>query len=411
MGSIKMLALGLFLLASLNIASGVQLGGECWSSANGIAPGGCDSGTQCGPWNPSGGGWDTVSPWYCVAYPNLKDGATCDYDKKIGLCDTGLSCISGKCADPSAAPTSAPTPCAPTYEGEPKSTCMDTSYPSLYENKCCKLNFTCDLIPKSTRTSFCNGKDLPLGSTCWSDGQSNGTCLSGLLCKTAAGATSGKCSEWTEDSTCQATGVPGHNVCWNSDSKTFVKEGSCCHEYNTGNPDVTCMRDGDNSQGDRFCMMTKIQINQPCGNTAAANYLGLCDRSSDPKLECISGTCVEAPAPTTEAPTPEPAPDCGKGGIKCYDGDTYAETTCCAGVDCPYVDTYTTQYCPTGAGPATCTASSATARPSDVGGVKCWNGAGAAAEPNVDCCFGACPVTASSTADEQKVDGVCPNPA
>merc|ERR1712179_754553 len=83
------------------------------SSANGIAPGGCDSGTQCGPWNPSGGGWDTVSPWYCVAYPNLKDGATCDYDKKIGLCDTGLSCISGKCADPSAAPTTTSTP-APT---------------------------------------------------------------------------------------------------------------------------------------------------------------------------------------------------------------------------------------------------------------------------------------------------------
>ena len=35
---------------------------------------------------------------------------------------------------------------------------------------------------------------------------------------------------------------------------------------------------------------------------------------------------------------------------------------------CPYVDTTTTVYCPTGAGPATCTASSTNARPSDIGG-------------------------------------------
>ena len=45
----------------------------------------------------------------------------------------------------------------------------------------------------------------------------------------------------------------------------------------------------------------------------------------------LSGTCVEPPA-TTEAPATTPAPACGKEGIKCYDGDTYAETTCCAGV-------------------------------------------------------------------------------
>ena len=46
--------------------------------------------------------------------------------------------------------------------------------------------------------------------------------------------------------------LPGHNVCWNSDSKTSIKGGNCCPDFNTGDTDVGCMRDGDNPQGDRY---------------------------------------------------------------------------------------------------------------------------------------------------------------
>ena len=80
--------------------SGVQLGGECWSSVNGVslmmmmmmmimtlmpqvAAGGCDAGTQCGPWAPETNKWDGSSPWYCLAFPRLQSGATCDYANKV----------------------------------------------------------------------------------------------------------------------------------------------------------------------------------------------------------------------------------------------------------------------------------------------------------------------------------------
>ena len=65
------------------IVAQVSIGGECWSSANGVASGGCTSGTQCGPWLPDGGSWDGTSPWYCLASPKLTSGATCDYATKV----------------------------------------------------------------------------------------------------------------------------------------------------------------------------------------------------------------------------------------------------------------------------------------------------------------------------------------
>ena len=65
------------------ILAQVSIGGECWSSANGVAAGGCASLTQCGPWLPDGGSWDGTSPWYCLASPKLTSGATCDYAAKV----------------------------------------------------------------------------------------------------------------------------------------------------------------------------------------------------------------------------------------------------------------------------------------------------------------------------------------
>jgi len=291
---------------------------------------------------------------------------------------------------------------------------MDTKYPDLYKDKCCKDPFTCDLITDSTRTSFCSGKDLPENSVCWSDGQSSGTCADGLICKTPADATSGTCTKFTEDPTCQATGtgVKANMVCYNSESKTYIKGGKCCNDFNTDSTDVGCMRDGANPQGDRFCMMTKIAEGGACGNTEADNYLGLCDRTGTDLLECIDGKCAKpppTPAPT-QAPDPTEAPVCGGEGAKCRDGNTYLETDCCNGAECPY-DQYVNTYCPAAAGPATC------ADGESPPGTKCWDATTQAAVGTPDflgkCCYEGvddtkkCPVAAAADTGSDK-DAVCP---
>ena len=58
------------------VSAQLGVGGECWSSANGVAGGGCSPGTQCGPWLPDGGTWDRSAPWYCVANPAIAAGAS-----------------------------------------------------------------------------------------------------------------------------------------------------------------------------------------------------------------------------------------------------------------------------------------------------------------------------------------------
>ena len=72
-----------FIYPSESYSAQVSIGGECWSSANGVAAGGCTSGTACAPWLPDGGSWDGSSPWYCLAMPKLASGATCDYATKV----------------------------------------------------------------------------------------------------------------------------------------------------------------------------------------------------------------------------------------------------------------------------------------------------------------------------------------
>ena len=76
-----------------------SVGQECWSSANGVVTGGCASGTQCGPWLPNGGTWNGNDAWYCIKSGTnaLADGASCNYDSKIGkyhLCFADLSQLS-----------------------------------------------------------------------------------------------------------------------------------------------------------------------------------------------------------------------------------------------------------------------------------------------------------------------------
>jgi len=79
-------------------AAPVSIGGECWSSANGVAAGGCKPGTKCRPWLPDQGSWDGSSPWYCLATPKLASGDKCDYETKRSLCDTGMTCCNNVCS-------------------------------------------------------------------------------------------------------------------------------------------------------------------------------------------------------------------------------------------------------------------------------------------------------------------------
>ena len=55
----------------------------CWSRTGGVVINGCTQGTQCGPWLPSGGTWDGSSAWYCLSYPKLSSGASCDYTNYV----------------------------------------------------------------------------------------------------------------------------------------------------------------------------------------------------------------------------------------------------------------------------------------------------------------------------------------
>jgi len=153
-------------------------------------------------------------------------------------------------------------------------------------------------------------------------------------------------------------------------------------------------------------MPTKLAAGEPCGWTAASNYAGMCDRTVDPKLECIDGKCAAPAAPGPSPPAPSPPTACSNQGVKCYDGDMaepVSGITCCNNVVCPITtDPFASAYCPVAAGTPTCTGSGTA-----LYDVKCWDGAGnsgagAAVDPAVACCYGDCTVSSGT------VDGYCP---
>jgi len=358
------------LLAALvfNSASAqVALGGVCWSSASGVVQGGCASGTQCGPWLPNGGTWDGSSSWYCLALPRLTAGQSCDYTTYRGLCATGLSCCSGVCttgttctataspttaapttaapttaAPTTAAPTTAaPTTAAPTTAAttaacdiDAQVVCGDTNYPAMYEGRCCKSPYTCTLLTGSTRTSMCQGSDLPAGSTCWSNSASSGSCVSGTLC------TDGICTVSTLPTcTGPTTGVAGSNIC----ASSGVSYGSCCPNPTTGLTTNFCSQPTDSS--DSFCMAYNIPEGSSCGTTSAETYAGFCIAG----LNCINGVCSSAT--TTAAPTTA----CAASGATCWDGTNVQPPTdfagCCNNAPCgPITNPTTTYQCPASAG-------------------------------------------------------------
>merc|ERR1711915_943247 len=169
--------------------------GTCWSSSTGVVSGGCCGGTQCAPWLPSGGTWDGSSAWYCLFLPKLPLGTACNYDNKIGLCESGTFCnniCSATCvtsAPTSAAPTTgaattgaattgaattvaattvaattvAATTAAPTTTTnncalEAQAPCAHADYPDMVFG-CCKTPYTCTLV--TDKVSQCTGTNLP----------------------------------------------------------------------------------------------------------------------------------------------------------------------------------------------------------------------------------------------------------
>merc|ERR1719239_260354 len=340
----------LLVALAVNSASAqVALGGVCWSTATGVVIGGCASGTQCGPWLPTGGSWDGSSAWYCLALPKLTAGASCDYSNFRGLCATGLSCCSGVCTTgtsctttaptvapttaPTTATTTAPTTTAPTTTAPTttaatttaacdlaeKVVCGDTSYPSLYAAKCCVSPYICSLITGSTRTSMCQGSDLPVGSTCWTDSVSSGTCASGSICtKTNPTDATGTC----QVSTCSGptTGVSGQNICFNGEAG--VSYGTCCPDPNTGNTNVNCFPDISGASTDSFCMAFNIPEGTPCGTTSF---------TADASCPASAGTKPCSPAGTPCTTTG----DIAVPGVTCCNGICPASPTATGPTNCP----------------------------------------------------------------------------
>jgi len=400
----------LFLVALVldSASAQVALGGVCWSTTTGVVKGGCASGTQCGPWLPNGGTWDGSSPWYCLALPKLSVGASCDYATFKGLCDTGLSCCSGVCtsgttctttaapttaapttaapttaAPTTAAPTTAaPTTAAPTTAAATTAACDiaaqvvcgDTSYPSMYEGRCCVSPYTCSLITGSTRTSMCQGTDLPEGSTCWSNSASSGTCVSGTICQKASSTdATGTCTVSTLAACSGPTvGVSGGNICRNA-ALPDANYGSCCPNPDTGIETIMCFPATDGgSNPDSFCMAYNIPAGGSCGTTSADNYNGYCASG----LNCINGICSSA---TTTA---APATTCGYSGEKCWDSASVQPPTgfsgCCNNAPCgPILNPTTTDY--------NC-AASAGEKPCDPKGTLCSNSGLQGVISTVKCC-------------------------
>jgi len=381
----------------------VTLGGVCWSTSAGVVAGGCASGTQCGPWLPNGGVWDGRSSWYCLALPKLSVGASCDYTTFKGMCATGLSCCSGVCtsgttctttaAPTTAAPTTAPTTAAPTTAAPTTAApttvaattaacdiaaqvvCGDTSYPSMYEGRCCASPYTCSLITGSTRTSMCQGTDLPEGSTCWSNSASSGTCVSGTICKKASTTdATGTCTVSTLAACSGPTvGVSGGNICRNAALPT-VNYGDCCPNPNTGIDTVMCLLATDGGTNpDGFCMAYNIPDGGSCGTTSAENYNGYCASG----LNCNNGVCSSA---TTTA---APATNCAYSGQTCWDGAAVQPATgisgCCNNALCGPITNPLVDY--------TC-AASAGEKPCDPAGTLCSAANGGGAIAGVSCCGG-----------------------
>jgi len=349
----RMLAISFFLglLLIKSSAGQASVGQECWSRANGVVSGGCASGTQCGPWLPplGAGIWDGSSAWYCLNTNQLADGASCNYDAKIGYCSSG-TCCSGTCgtcttssssdsSDSSDSATTTPQACS-VYAGE---FCDDTLLGSAggYPKTCCD-GLTCTAAAGSTRTYICGGSDIADGSRCQPSAVSgvNATCTSASVCTCtdAADASTCTCNAYVDQAACTQSGVGLRSMCYNGDVQQQIKGSYCCGSTST----EYCIDSDEKPAGqaayDKYCMPYKLAAGAACGLNAAANFAGACDAAAG--LECSGGVCVTAPTtqttPTTPTTEPITTPSCTATGTDaanlCYENGAVKEgVTCCSG--------------------------------------------------------------------------------
>merc|ERR1719410_2015224 len=329
--------LGLLIRSSAGQAS---VGQECWSSANGVVSGGCASGTQCGPWLPNGGSWNGNDAWYCIKSGTnaLADGASCNYDSKIGYCSSGTCCsgVCGSCTTTSTTSTTTGTGSTDTTtttafqcSANGGEVCDDTQFPQTYPKTCCE-GLTCQAVTGSTRTKMCGGSSVPENGTCVENSaHMNATCASPLVC------VSGVCTNFTDDPSCATAGLTGYNLCYNGDLSVAVKNSRCCAYDAANNPGagVYCIPSEDAGVSDRFCMPYGLEEGDACGATTAAGYAGLCGAN----MGCISGVCATTASTstitsTTTTSTTTTTVACSAAGTACWANSApVAGVTCCSG--------------------------------------------------------------------------------
>jgi len=281
--AVLVLVFGCFISHS-NGQTEVGVGQECWSSTGGVHQ--CASGLMCSHWHPNGEIWDGQSPWYCLFSPKHTEGEICNYDLKVGLCASGLTCCNGRCASGTC---QTPTP-------DPS--CVDTGLPgfNLCYNGTTDLGLCCpdyytgstqvyclptEDIP-ATQDRYCMRHNIASGDPCGRTAATNyaGVCQKDLTCN-------------PETNICEATPVPcsGANVkCWDGATVSPVEGVHCCD---------------------------RCEI-------AAFNMDGLCSASS-------TGSCAVDESPS---------------GTVCFPPDPANPVKCCNGAPCNTIDGPNSGKCP-----------------------------------------------------------------
>merc|ERR1711934_108858 len=202
----------------------VGVGQECWSTNGDIHK--CSTGLMCGPWSPNGENWDGTTPWYCLFNPGHTEGEACNYDLKVGLCASGLTCCFGRCSSGSCQPPTPNPSCVDTglagfnlcYNGT-TSTSLGQCCPDYYS---CSTQVYClptEDIP-ATPDRYCMRHNISLSEPCGRTAATNyaGVCQKGLNCNNGTNV-------------CETTVLPcrGAGVqCWSGSLLGPVEGVQCC---------------------------------------------------------------------------------------------------------------------------------------------------------------------------------------
>merc|ERR1711909_222675 len=250
------------------------VGQECWSPWNGVHTGGCADGLMCSHWNEV---WDGQSPWYCLFAPEHTEGEICNYDLKVGLCASGLSCCNGRCAS-GTCQTPTPNPsCVDTglpgfnlcYNGNTSTDLGQQCCPDFYTGSAQVYCLPTEDTPANT-DRYCMRYNITLGETCGRSAETNyaGVCQSDLVCN-------------NETNICENVCSPDGIKCWDSASLSPVEGVTCC-----GRCDITDLFVDANCSGSTGSCSNPGQV---CFPPTAENQC--CDGSACNIVGADSGKC------------------------------------------------------------------------------------------------------------------------